>query len=164
MFAFGVQDFGLFWVMTSGNVPVFSAYWFNTGCMSANGGFGRFSPIFYVMVDLGSRSRCLVLFTLVLSAMLGSTVASGDDFVEKIVFSAMLGSTLDTWCCQSTWPFHRCSCRTRFSCPAPEMHHSGGAAGAAHHQGHLHPCRDAEFDPHGSDCSAAHRDSTVAVL
>ena len=45
----------------------------------------------------------------VFSAMLGSTVALGDDFVEMVVFSAMLGSTLDTWCCQSTWPFHRCS-------------------------------------------------------
>ena len=41
VFAFGVQDFGLFWVMTSGNVPVFSAYWFNTGYMSTSvyGGF-----------------------------------------------------------------------------------------------------------------------------
>ena len=38
----------------------------------------------------------------------------------------------------------------------PAVHHFGGAAGAAHHQGHLHPCRDAEFDPHGSDCSADH--------
>ena len=45
----------------------------------------------------------------VLSAMLGSTVALGDDFVAMVVFSAMLGSTLDTWCCQSTWPFVRCS-------------------------------------------------------
>ena len=49
----------------------------------------------------------------VLSAMLGSTVALGDDFVAMVVFSAMLGSTLDTWCCQSTWPFHRCSSGTR---------------------------------------------------
>ena len=48
-------------------------------------------------------------------------------------------------------------------CPGPAAHHSGGAAGAAHHQGHLHPRRGAEFDPHGSDCSADHRDSTVAV-
>ena len=41
VFAFGVQDSGLFWVMTSGNVPVFSAYWFNTGYMSTSvhGGF-----------------------------------------------------------------------------------------------------------------------------
>ena len=52
----------------------------------------------------------------VLSAMLGSTVALGDDFVAMVVFSAMLGSTLDTWCCQSTWPFHRCSSWTRLSC------------------------------------------------
>ena len=41
-------------------------------------------------------------------------------------------------------------------CPGPAVHHFGGAAGAAHHQGHLHPCRDAEFDPHGSDCSPDH--------
>ena len=41
VFAFGVQDFGLFWVMTSGNVCVFSAYCFNTGYMSTSvyGGF-----------------------------------------------------------------------------------------------------------------------------
>ena len=39
----------------------------------------------------------------------------------------------------------------------------GGPAGAAHHHGHPHPRRGAEFDPHGSDCSADHRDSTVAV-
>ena len=50
VFAFEVQDSGLFWVMTSGNVPVFSAYWFNTGYMSASGGFGRF--FFFVKVEL----------------------------------------------------------------------------------------------------------------
>ena len=33
----------------------------HTGYMSVSGGFGRFSPIFFVKVDLGSRSRCLVL-------------------------------------------------------------------------------------------------------
>ena len=38
-----------------------------------------------------------------------------------------------------------------------------GPSGAAHHHGHPHPRRGAEFDPHGSDCSADHRDSTVAV-
>ena len=46
-------------------------------------------------------------------AILGSTVALGEDFVAMVVFSAMLGSTLDTWCCQFTWPFHRCSSWTR---------------------------------------------------
>ena len=30
-------------------------------------------------------------------------------------------------------------------------------------QGRRHPCRDAEADPHGPDCSADHRDSAVAV-
>ena len=49
------------------------------------------------------------------------------------------------------------------TCPGPAAHHSGGAADAAHHQGHLHPRRGAEFGSHGSDCSADHRDSTVAV-
>ena len=39
----------------------------------------------------------------------------------------------------------------------------GGPAGAAHHHGHLHPRRGAEFVPHGSDYSADHRDTTVAV-
>ena len=74
----------------------------------------------------------------VFSAMLGLTVAPGDNFVKMFVFCALLGSTLDLWCCQSTWPFHRCSSWTRFSCPCPAALHSGGAAGAAHHQGHLH--------------------------
>ena len=53
----------------------------------------------------------------VFSAMRGSTVALGDDFLELVVLSALLGSTLDTWCCQSTWPFHRCSSWTRLPCP-----------------------------------------------
>ena len=35
-FACRVQDSGLFWVMTSGYVPVFSASWFNTGHMSTS--------------------------------------------------------------------------------------------------------------------------------
>ena len=35
--------------------------------------------------------------------------------------------------------------------PGPAVHHSGNAAGTPHHQGHLHPRRGAEFDPHGSD-------------
>ena len=34
---------------------------------------------------------------LVFSTMLGSTVALGDDFVELLVFSTMLGSTVATW-------------------------------------------------------------------
>ena len=46
-----------------------------------------------------SFARCLLeLFEL--SAMLGSTVALGEDFVAMIVFSAMLGSTValgDDW-------------------------------------------------------------------
>ena len=40
----------------------------------------------------------------------------------------------------------------------------GGPEGAAHHHGHLHPRRGAEFVPRGSDFSADHRDSTAAVL
>ena len=44
-FAFGVQDSGLFWVMTSGNVAVFSAYWFNTGYMFTSV-YGSFWKIF----------------------------------------------------------------------------------------------------------------------
>ena len=39
----------------------------------------------------------------------------------------------------------------------------GGPAGAAHHHGHPHPRRGAEFVPHGSDFSADRGDSTVAV-
>ena len=48
VFAFGLQDSGLFWVMTSGNVPVFSAYWFNIGYMSTSvyGGFGEIFTYF----------------------------------------------------------------------------------------------------------------------
>ena len=36
-------------------------------------------------------------------------------------------------------------------CPSPAVH-SGGAAGAAHHRGHLHPLRGAEFGSHGPHC------------
>ena len=75
--------------------------------------------LFVFSAMLGStvalRDGFLELFEL--SAMLGSTVALGDDFVAMVVFCAMLGSTLDTWCCQFTWPFHRCSSWTRLSCP-----------------------------------------------
>ena len=48
VFAFRVQDSGLFWVLTSENVPVFSAYWFNTGYMSTSvyGGFWYFFTYF----------------------------------------------------------------------------------------------------------------------
>ena len=58
VFAFGVQDFGLFWVMTFGNVPVFSAYWFNTGCMSASvyRDFWKFS----LVLDPRISAECLV--------------------------------------------------------------------------------------------------------
>ena len=69
--------------------------------------------------------------------------------------------------------FHRCSSWTRFSCPlcattGPRVPDSsetrGGPAGAAHHHGHLHPRRGAEFVPYGSDFSADHRDTTVQFL
>ena len=48
VFAFIVQDSGLFWVLTSEKVPVFSAYWFNTGYMSTSvyGGFWYFFTYF----------------------------------------------------------------------------------------------------------------------
>ena len=54
------------------------------------------------------------------------------------------------------------------TCPGP-VAHSGGAAGAAHHQGHLHPLRDAEFGSHGPDysfhdCSFLDKDSTCPLL
>ena len=74
VFAFGVQDFGLFWVMTSGNVPVFSAYRFNTGYMSTSvyGGFWNIFTPSYFSAMLGStadscscvRLRSLSRFTL----------------------------------------------------------------------------------------------------
>ena len=43
-------------------------------------------------------------------------------------------------------------CRARCvhdKCLFPAAHHSGGAAGAAHHQGHFHPRRGAETGFHG---------------
>ena len=48
VFAFRVQYSGLFWVLTSENVPLFSAYWFNTGYMSMSvyGGFWYFFTYF----------------------------------------------------------------------------------------------------------------------
>ena len=66
VFAFGVQDSGLFWVLTSENAPVFSAYWFNTGYMSTSvyGGFWYFFT--YFLRQGGPR--------IPLCAKLGSTV------------------------------------------------------------------------------------------
>ena len=99
---------------------------------------------------------------LVFSAMLGSTLALGDDFVEMFVFSALLGLTLDLWCCQSTWPLHRCSSWTRFmswsSCSSQWRCRRCSSSSRSSTS-----CRGAEFHPHGSDCSADHRDFTVAV-
>ena len=100
----------------------------------------RFSAMFGSTFDLGDDFVELLVF----STMLGSTVALGDDFVELFVFSAMLGSTLDTWCCQSTWPFHRCSSWTRLFCLDPEVHHNGDAAVAVPLSGRQHPRRCAE--------------------
>ena len=95
----------------------------------------------------------------VFSAMLGSTVAPGHDVVKMFVFSALLGfmvlsvyvaipqvQLLDKvfmpWSsCSSQWRCRRCSSSSRSSTS----------------------CRGAEFHPHGSDCSADHRDFTVAV-
>ena len=105
----------------------------------------RFQRNAWFDIHLGDDFVELVVF----STMLGSTVALGDDFFELFVFSAMFGSTLDTWCCQSTWPFHRCSSWTRFSCPDPEVHHSGGSAVAVPLQGRQHPRRCAETASQG---------------
>ena len=69
--------------------------------------------------------------------------------MKMFVFSALLGSTLDLWCCQSSWPLHRCSSRTRLFCLDPEVHHNGGAAVAVPLQGRQHPCRCAETASHG---------------
>ena len=41
------------------------------------------------------------------------------------------------------------------TCPSPAAH-SGGAAGAAHQQGHLHPLSGAEFGSRGPHCSTDH--------
>ena len=82
-----------------------------------------FSTMLGSTVALGDDFLELLVF----SAMLGSTVALRDDFEEMVAFSALLGSTLDLWCCQSSWPLHRCSSRTRLFCLDPEVHHNGGA-------------------------------------
>ena len=68
---------------------------------------------------------------------------------ELLVFSAMLGATLDTWCFQSSWPLHMCSSWTRLFCLDPEVPHNGGSAVAVPLQGRQHPCRCAETASHG---------------
>ena len=98
------------------------------------------------------------------SAMLGSIVALGDDFLELFVFSAMLGSTLDTCCCQFTWPFHRCSSWTRLFVLIQEVHHSGGAAVAVPLQGRQHPRRFAETVYHGLTCQRPLRFSCCSTM
>ena len=139
-------------MMTSGYVSVFSAYWFNTGYMSTSVLRRRLEDVHIFSVSRWRSDTEVDAWCCSPSyfrAMLGSTVAPGDDFVKLSVFSPMLGSTLDTWCCQSTWPFHRCSSWTRLLCPDPEVHHSGGAAVAVPLQVHQHPCRCAETASHG---------------
>ena len=65
VFAFGIQDFGLLCVMTSGNVSVFSAYWFNTGYMSTSvyRGFGKIFT--YFLCQGGPRILKSMLFALI---------------------------------------------------------------------------------------------------
>ena len=51
-FAFGVQDFGISWEMTSGIVSLLCAFWVDSGYMSASvyEASGRISHVFYVKV------------------------------------------------------------------------------------------------------------------
>ena len=74
LFAFGVQDYGLFWEFPSGMVSVCNTPSFDSGYM-----FG-----------VSPRGLCLKYFTLF------SWWALGDDFMLVSVFSAELGSTADT--------------------------------------------------------------------
>ena len=63
---------GLFWVMTSGNVPVFSAYWFDTGYMSTSVSGGFWKIFTYFLRQGGPRiPKSIPSY---FSAMLGSTV------------------------------------------------------------------------------------------
>ena len=58
VFAFGIQNTGLFWVMTSGTFP-YSALigsTLDTCLRQFTEAFGNFSHIFFVKMDLGSRS------------------------------------------------------------------------------------------------------------
>ena len=132
--------------MTSWKCSVFSAMLGSTVALGDDFlELSVFSAMLGSTVALGDDFLELFVF----SAMLGSTVAPGDDFVEMVVFSALLGSSLDTWCCQSSWPFHRCSSWTRLFCLDPEVHHNGGAAVAVPLPGRQHPCRCAETASHG---------------
>ena len=102
MFAFG-QDFGLFWVMTSGNVSVFSAYWFNTGYMSTSvyGGFwNNFSHFSMSRWTSDPEVNAVRPHISACSAMLGSTV----DTCLASVYEAF-------WLphCRKLWSLRSCS-------------------------------------------------------
>ena len=71
-------------------------------------------------------------------------------FLDKELTCPLLGHTGASWC--STDAALGQGCRARCvhdKCPDPEVHHSGGAAGAVPLHGPQHPCRCAETASHG---------------
>ena len=122
--------------------------------------------------------------------MLGSTLDLGDDFVEMVVFSTMLGSTVDTIRGDTSslysalearqWIHGAASlrghstgaalgqgcraCCVRGKCPDPEAHHSGGAAVAVPFQGRQHLRRCAETASHGLTIQRPLRFSCCSTL
>ena len=81
VFAFGEQDFGLFWVMTSGNVSVLVQHWIHVyvSLRRLLEDFHIFSLSRWTSDPEVDAWCCSPSY---FRAMLGSTVAPGDDFVN----------------------------------------------------------------------------------
>ena len=100
----------------------------------------------YAWFDFHLGDDFLELF--VFSAMLGSTVAPGDDFVDFLYSAQCLVRHLIHGAASLRGHFTSAALGQGF-CPDPGVHHSGGAAVAVFLQGHQHPCRCAETASHG---------------
>ena len=152
---------GLFWVMTSGNVPVFSAFWFYTGYMSTSVYGGLVS-----LVPRSCRQRQLVLLVsthfalcfLLCSQALMSHIMAGMDqkdffvapqlqFVKVVPFPVVSQRPFPM--VQPVWPTTEVS-QLQFAlggrCPWYAIV-QGFCAAAVHQRGRLHPCRCAAFIP-----------------
>ena len=90
---------GVFWEIPSGNVPVFSACWFDSGHTFASvyGALSHFSAMLGPTVDTNLR-QSTVLFRIPRNAWIDSGHKFASVYGVRSYFSAMLGSAVDTYC------------------------------------------------------------------
>ena len=105
-----VQVCGVFWEIPSGNVPVFSACWFDSGHKFASvyGALSHFSAMLGSTVDTNLR-QSTVLFRIPRNAWIDSGYKFASVYGSLSYFSAMLGSAVDTTCVslRSSFVFQR---------------------------------------------------------